>query len=109
MMITSYESGVPLVSLASSLIKIALRILGCFCMELLDLVDEYRRVSESTCLESMYMFCKVVLALFGPENLREPNVEDIARLLAINKARGFHGMLDNIDCMNWEWNNCPFA
>jgi hypothetical protein len=30
-----------------------------------DLIDEYLRMSETTCLESMYQFCKVVIAVFG--------------------------------------------
>ena len=29
-----------------------------------DLIDEYVRMSESTCLDSMYKFCKVVTAVF---------------------------------------------
>ena len=41
-----------------------------------DLVDEYVRMSESTCLESMYMHCKVVVAVFGQEYLRERTVVD---------------------------------
>ena len=57
-------------------------------------------MSESTCLDSMYKFCKAVIAVFGPEYLREPNPEDTARLLAVNASRGFQGMLDNIDCMH---------
>ena len=35
-----------------------------------DLVDECMHMSESTCLESMYRFCKAVVAVFGPEYLR---------------------------------------
>ena len=74
-----------------------------------DLVDEYLRMSESTWLDSMYRFCEAVVQVFGPEYLREPNVEDIARLLTMNSSRGFPGMLGYIDCMHWEWKNCPFA
>ena len=46
-----------------------------------DLVDEYVRMSESTCLEALYRFCRAVVAVFSPEYLREPNVEDTTRLL----------------------------
>ena len=65
-----------------------------------DLVDEYVLMSESTCLLSMYSFCKAVVAVFGPEYLREPIVADTERLLAINAERGFPGMLGSMNCMH---------
>ncbi|XP_020151597.1 uncharacterized protein [Aegilops tauschii subsp. strangulata] len=61
-----------------------------------DLVDEYVRMSESTCLLSLYSFCMAVVEVFGPEYLREPNSTDTERLLAINVERGFPGMLGSI-------------
>jgi hypothetical protein len=64
-----------------------------------DLVDEYMRMSESTCIDSMYNFCRAIISVFGEEYLREPNLEDTQRLLYINEKRGFPGMLGSIDCM----------
>jgi hypothetical protein len=74
-----------------------------------DLMDEYLQMSESTCLESIYKFRKVVIAVFGTVYLREPTVEDTARLMSINEERRFSRMIESIDCMHWEWKNCPFA
>ena len=74
-----------------------------------DLVDEYVHMSESTCLLSLYSFYRAVVAVFGLEYLRQPNAADTERLLPINTDRGFPGMLSSIDCMHWEWKNCPFA
>jgi hypothetical protein len=54
-----------------------------------DLIDEYMRMSESTCIEAMYKFCRAIIAVFGEVYLREPNLEDTQRLLSINKKRGF--------------------
>ena len=41
-----------------------------------DLVDEYLHMSESTCLESINIFCKVVVAVINSKYLSEPNMED---------------------------------
>ncbi|XP_073362450.1 uncharacterized protein [Aegilops tauschii subsp. strangulata] len=37
-----------------------------------DMVDEYVRMSETTCLMSMYKFCQAVIEVFGPKYLRQP-------------------------------------
>nr|XP_051222105.1 uncharacterized protein LOC127340385 [Lolium perenne] len=66
-------------------------------------------MGESTGLEAMYRFCRAVIGSFGEHYLRQPNAEDTARLLSINASRGFPGMLGSIDCMHWEWKNCPFG
>jgi hypothetical protein len=58
-----------------------------------DLMDDYMRMSESTCHEAMYRSCEDVIVVFGEHYLREPNTDDTVRLLSINESRGFSGML----------------
>jgi hypothetical protein len=65
-----------------------------------DLIEDYIRMSEPTCHEAMYRFCEDVIVVFGEYYLREPNMDDTARLLSINKSRGFPRMLVSIDCMH---------
>jgi hypothetical protein len=57
----------------------------------------------------MYWFSEDVIAVFGKYYLREPNTRDTAHLFSINESRGFPKMLGSIDCMHWQWNNCPFS
>ncbi|XP_020188033.1 uncharacterized protein [Aegilops tauschii subsp. strangulata] len=66
-------------------------------------------MSESICLNSMYRFCKAVIAVFGSEKFREPNVANTTLLSAMNASRGFSRMLGSIDFMHWEWKNHPSA
>ncbi|XP_035814910.1 uncharacterized protein [Zea mays] len=72
-----------------------------------DAVDEYVRIRESTAHEALKHFCTAVQTAFAPYYLRAPNAEDIARLLQVSESRGFPGMFGSVDCMHWEWRNCP--
>jgi hypothetical protein len=74
-----------------------------------DATDEYIRIGESTASKSLYKFCQSVIDLYSAEYLRSPNENDIKRLLATGRERGFPGMLGSIDCMHWQWKNCPTA
>ena len=74
-----------------------------------NFMDEYVRIGESTAMESLKKFVKALVSIFSKEHLRSPNNENIARLLADGKSRGFPGILGSIDCMHWKWKNCPMA
>lgn len=74
-----------------------------------DSLDEYFRMGESTIIETLNKFTRTIVVIYGEEYLRQPNTEDIARLLRKAEERGFPGMLGSIDCMHWEWEKCPTA
>ena len=93
-------------------------------MEDHGLVDLY--VTDFVCLYAFYytcMFAKCIFSiynnnklmleriiyLFGDEYLRRPTPTDLQRLLDVGEYRGFPGMIGSIDCMHWEWKNCPTA
>ncbi|XP_068314830.1 uncharacterized protein [Pyrus communis] len=41
------------------------------------------------------------------EYLHELNQEDLNRLLRKAEDCGFPGMIGSLDCMHWDWKNCP--
>ncbi|KAI5322905.1 hypothetical protein L3X38_031977 [Prunus dulcis] len=74
-----------------------------------DQVDEIARMRKSTTLEALVRFCQAVETLYTRDYLRRPTPRDLQRLLQKAKARGFPGMIGNIDCIHWQWKNCPTA
>ncbi|XP_020266405.1 uncharacterized protein LOC109841893 [Asparagus officinalis] len=74
-----------------------------------DACDKYVKIGESTAVECTQRFCEGVIALFQDEYLRRPNVQDLQRLIQVGQERGFPGMIGSIDCMHWQWKNCPKA
>ncbi|XP_021834060.1 uncharacterized protein LOC110773849 [Prunus avium] len=50
-----------------------------------------------------------VETLYTRDYLRRPTPRDLQRLLQKAEARGFPGMIGSIDCMHWQWKNCPTA
>ena len=74
-----------------------------------DSLDEYFQISATTANDSLKRFCSAVIDVFGDEYLRAPTESDIERLLDEGEKRGFPGMLGSLDCMHWEWQNCPKA
>ncbi|KAK9057219.1 hypothetical protein SSX86_024586 [Deinandra increscens subsp. villosa] len=74
-----------------------------------DAQDEYLRISETVTRDALTNFVAGIISCFGQEYLRKPNEDDLARLLHVGKERGFPGMIGSIDCMHWQWKNCPSA
>ena len=54
-----------------------------------DLVDDHLAMGESQAIMCVKHFAVRIVQVFGQEYLRSLNVEDAARLLEMNKARGF--------------------
>ncbi|XP_070666014.1 uncharacterized protein [Malus domestica] len=72
-----------------------------------DSMDETHGMSESTCLNTLEEFCNTIVQVYKYEYLREQNQEDLNRLLRKAENRGFPGMIGSLDCMHWDWKNCP--
>ncbi|GKD72231.1 ALP1-like protein [Tanacetum coccineum] len=76
----------------------------------LDSLDEYLQMGNHYAHDCLDFFTMCVIDLFMPEYLRKPDFNDIQNLYtAHNNIHGFPGMLGSIDCMHWEWRNCPKA
>jgi hypothetical protein len=71
--------------------------------------DEYCRIDESTTMESMKRFYKAIRVQFGDHYLRQPTREEFETQLSINATYGLPGMFASLDCMHYEWKNCPIA
>ena len=74
-----------------------------------DQIDEYLRMGETTTRQCLANFVDGIISLYGATYLRRPTKEDMQRLLYAGDMRGFSGMIGSIDCMHWEWKNCPTA
>ncbi|CAM8914477.1 unnamed protein product [Rhodiola kirilowii] len=74
-----------------------------------DQCSEITRMGVTTTLECMKEWCGQIVHIFGDHYLRSPNAADLSRLLRRAEQQGFPGMIGSIDCMHWEWKNCPTA
>ncbi|XP_042002870.1 protein ALP1-like, partial [Salvia splendens] len=75
-----------------------------------DIFDEYLHIGDSTGRLCLLNFCRGVRAAFSDEFLRRPTTEDCQFLLNLHEqVHGFPGMLGSVDCMHWQWKNCPVA
>ncbi|GJU62843.1 ALP1-like protein [Tanacetum coccineum] len=69
-----------------------------------DSLDEYLQMGATTARDSLRIFCKVIMNLYGEEFLRKPTYTDMKKLYAYhNEKHGFPEMLESIDCTDWPW------
>jgi hypothetical protein len=74
-----------------------------------DSIDKYLKLTRSTALDCLEKFYEGIIHCYGDEFCCRPNIVDTQRLLAKAEERGFPGMPGSIDCMHWQWRNCPVA
>ncbi|XP_068340420.1 uncharacterized protein [Pyrus communis] len=72
-----------------------------------DSMDETHSMSKSTCLDTLEQFCDTIVYVYKDKYLREPNQEDLNRLIRKVEDRGFLVMIGSLVCMHWDWKNCP--
>ncbi|XP_048427695.1 uncharacterized protein LOC125471411 [Pyrus x bretschneideri] len=70
-------------------------------------MDDTYGMSEYTCLDTLAEFCEITVQLYKEEYIRQPNQVDLERLLRKVEVRGFPSMIGTLDCMHWQWKNCP--
>ncbi|BBN69132.1 GTP binding Elongation factor Tu family protein [Prunus dulcis] len=63
-----------------------------------DQVDEIARMGKSTVLDGNSVHQRLPPQTYA---------RDLQRLLQKAESRGFPGMIGSIDCMHWQWKNCP--
>nr|GEW43683.1 hypothetical protein [Tanacetum cinerariifolium] len=72
--------------------------------------DEYLQMSEHTAQDALFFFNMCIIELYMPKYLRNPTSEDVVNIQQKhNNVHGFPRMLGSIDCMHWEWKNCPVS
>ncbi|GKD81029.1 ALP1-like protein isoform X1 [Tanacetum coccineum] len=73
-------------------------------------LDKYMQISERTSCMALGHFCQDDIDIYGPEYVRKPTVNDIEKLYRHHEEKhGFLGMLESLDCTDWEWFDCPYA
>ncbi|CAN7077665.1 unnamed protein product [Brassica oleracea var. botrytis] len=101
------QTYLPRLSVFCKVMRVSIRVLAYGTAA--DTVDEYLRLGETTTRLSVKHFVDAIINLIGDEYLGRPTLDDLQRLLHIGELRGFPGMIGIIDCMHWDWKNCPTA
>jgi hypothetical protein len=71
--------------------------------------DDKYRMGASASMEAMKRYCEAVVVVYLDVVLHHPTKEDIHLLLDERNSAGFPGSIGSIDCLHWNWKNCPFS
>ncbi|GJS34015.1 reverse transcriptase domain, reverse transcriptase zinc-binding domain protein [Tanacetum coccineum] len=70
--------------------------------------DKYFQIVERCSRQCLKNFTKCIPILYVEKYSRKPTSADIEKTYALHEEKhGLPGMLGSIDCMHWEWKNCP--
>ncbi|GJV75856.1 putative nuclease HARBI1 [Tanacetum coccineum] len=73
-----------------------------------DAFDEYLQIGERCARDCPNNFTTCIIDLYTSEFLRKSYSNDIQNFNATHKrVHEFLGILESVDCMHWEWTNCP--
>ncbi|CAL2279192.1 unnamed protein product [Prunus armeniaca] len=72
-------------------------------------VDEIAGMGKSIILKFLFRFCDAIETIYKRDYLRKLTPRDLQRLLQKIETRSFPSMIGSIDCMHWQWKNCPTA
>ncbi|MDD0213358.1 hypothetical protein PSY81_23435, partial [Shigella flexneri] len=64
-------------------------------------------MAKSIAIETLKRFTRGIINMYSTEYLRAPTTANVRRLLSKAERRGFPEMIGSIDCMHWQWKNCP--
>jgi hypothetical protein len=67
---------------------------------LLILVDDHIAIGEIMTNYCLSCFPREIIKCFRVQYLMVPNAQDSKKILAMNAASGFPGMLGSVDCMH---------
>ena len=74
-----------------------------------DATNEYVRLASSIAMLALKRFVWAIRAIYESTYLGQPTREDLEKQVAINTKRGWPSMFASLDCMHYEWKNCPLA
>lgn len=71
-----------------------------------DRETKYVYIDESIVLEALNFFAHAICC-FDDHYLCQPTNEDVFNQMLDNEEKSFPYLFGSLDCMHWEWKNCP--